>query len=140
MEALGLVDAIITTIADAPTKSFSKTKVIVDRDQVVDMLEKLRLVLQKGSDIVRKSVTMNPEEDYQRKTRRIAETNPELFGLEGEALIRQAKDESERIRQEADEYARNVLTNLQVGITKMMRTIEVNKERLSKYKEKDKLQ
>ena len=55
-------------------------------------------------------------------------------------MIRQAKDESERIRQEADEYARNVLTNLQVGITKMMRTIEVNKERLAKYKEKDKLQ
>jgi hypothetical protein len=140
MEALGLVDAIITTIADAPTKSFSKTKVIVDREQVIEMLEKLRLVLQKGSDIVRKSVTMNPDEEYQRKTRRIAEVNPELFGLEGEALIRQAKDESERIRQEADEYARNVLTNLQVGITKMMRTIEVNKERLSKYKEKDKIQ
>jgi hypothetical protein len=138
MEALGLVDAIITTIADAPTKSFSKNKVIVDRDQVIDMLEKLRLVLQKGSDIVRKSVTMNPDEEHQRKTRRIAETNPEMFGLEGEALIRQAKDESERIRQEADDYARNVLTNLQVGITKMMRTIEVNKERLSKYKEKDK--
>mgnify|MGYP000906016819 CR=1 FL=1 len=140
MESLGLIDAIITTIADAPTKSFSKTKVIIDREQVIDMLEKLRLVLQKGSDIVRKSVTMNPEEEQQRKTRRIAETNPELFGLEGEALIRQAKDEAERIRLEADEYARNVLTNLQVGITKMMRTIEVNKERLSKYKEKDKLQ
>lgn len=140
MEALGLVDAIITTVADAPTKSFSKTKVIVDREQIIDMLEKLRLVLQKGSDIVRKSVTMNPSDDYQRKTRRAADTNPELFGLEGEALIRQAKDESERIRQEADEYARNVLTNLQVGITKMMRTVEVNKERLSKYKEKDKLQ
>ena len=140
MEALGLVDAIITTVADAPVKSFSKTKVIVDREQIIDMLEKLRLVLQKGSDIVRKSVTMNPNDDYQRQTRRAVDTNPELFGLEGEALIRQAKDESERIRQEADEYARNVLTNLQVGITKMMRTVEVNKERLSKYKEKDKLQ
>lgn len=136
MEALGLIDAIITTIADAQPKSFSKTKVVIDREQVIEMLEKLRLVLQKGTDIIRKSVTMNPDDVHQKKTRRLAEVSPEVFGLEGEALLRQAQEEAARVRGEADEYAKNVLVNLQVGITKMMRTIEVNKERLKQYKEK----
>jgi gas vesicle protein len=133
MEALGLIDAIIATICDSPRPVFSKKKVIIDEDRILEMLEKLKLVIQSGGNIARKSVTM--KEELPTRPKKLAETNPQLFGAEGEALLRQAKEETEKMHLAADEYAKNVLTNLQVVVTKMMRNLENGKERLKKYQE-----
>lgn len=132
MEVLGLVEAIISTVAESPRQMFAKNKVVVNADQVIDMLEKLKIVLQRGGDFAKSSVTVASEAAVRKRS--VAETNPELFGLEGEALLRQAKDEADKMRVNADKYAENVLTNLQVVITKMMRNIENGKDRLTKYK------
>jgi hypothetical protein len=129
MEALGLIDAIIATISDSPRPMFSKKQVMVDEERVLQMLDKLKVVIQSDGDVVRRSVT-KPE---LAKAKR--EFNPQVFGVEGEALIRQAQEESTKMRAAADDYAKNVLTNLQVVVTKMMRTLENGKERLKKYQE-----
>lgn len=131
MESLGLIEAIITTLVESPHYMFSKRRVVVDLPEMIDMLEKLKIVVQRGGEIATKSITQ--QEEAPRKS--LAETNPEMFGLEGEALLRQAKEYAERVKLNADKYAENVLTNLQVVITKMMRNIENGKERLKKYKE-----
>ena len=133
MEALGLIDAIISTISDSPRPMLSKGKVTINESQILDMLEKLRLVVQKGGSVARESVAV--DNDIPAKKKSLGETNPQLFGLEGEALLRQAKEESDKIRESADKYAENVLTNLQVVISKMMRNIETGKSRLAKYQE-----
>ncbi len=132
MEALGMIDAIIATLMESPKTMFSKHKAIVNLPDVLDMLEKLRMVVQRGGEIAKKSVTVGFENMPQKKP---AEINPEVFGVEGEALLRQAKDHAERIKANADKYAENVLTNLQVVITKMMRNVDNGKERLKKYQE-----
>jgi len=128
MESLGLIEAIITTLLESQHYMFSKRRVVVDLPELVDMLEKLKIVIQRNGEQLSKPVEESPR-------RNIVDTNPEAFGLEGEALLRQAKEYSERIKQNADKYAENVLTNLQVIITKMMRNVENGKERLKKYKE-----
>jgi hypothetical protein len=131
MEALGLIDAIIATIADSPRPMFSKKQVIVDEERVLQMLDKLKTVIQGDGEVVRRSVT-KPELVNNKPKK---EFNPQVFGVEGEALIRQAQEESGKMRAAADDYAKNVLTNLQVVVTKMMRTLENGKERLKKYQE-----
>ncbi len=131
MEALGLIEAIIATVAESPNYLFSKNKVVVNTEQLFDMLEKLKVIVQQGGGVAQNVVTVAPE-----KNKTVAETNPELFGLEGEALLRQAKEEAEKMRASADRYAENVLSNLQVVINKMLRNIDNGKERLKTYKEK----
>lgn len=129
MEALGLIEAIITTLIESPHYMFSKRRVIADLPELIDMLEKLKAVIQRGGQVAVRAVA---QEEVKKP---VAETNPEIYGLEGEALLRQAKEHAERIKQNADKYADNVLTNLQIIVTKMMRNIENGKERLKKYKE-----
>ena len=132
MEVLGLVEAIISTISESPRQVFAKNKAVINVDQVIDMLEKLKVILHRGGDFAKDSVTVDSENVVKKKS--VAETNPELFGLEGEALLRQAKNEADKMKENADKYAENVLTNLQVVVTKMMRNIENGKDRLTKYK------
>ncbi len=135
MESLGMLDAIIATLMESPKYMMSKKRVVVNLPEMLDLLEKLRMVLQRGGDLVKKSVTVDPERGQMVQKKSLAETNPEIFGLEGEALLRQAKDQAEKIKGNADKYAENVLTNLQVIVTKMMRNIETGKDRLKKYQD-----
>lgn len=134
MESLGLIEAIIATVADSPNYLFSKNKAIVNTEQLLDMLEKLKVIIQQGGGVAQNNVTVDPENDIKNKS--VAETNPELFGLEGEALLRQAKEEAEKMRANADRYAENVLSNLQIVVSKMLRNIDSGKERLKTYKDK----
>ena len=86
MEALGLIDAIITTISESPNKSFNKGKVVVEKERLLDMLEKLKLVVQRGGDVIRSAIQTEVKEPQIIKQQLIGETNPEVFGQEGEAL------------------------------------------------------
>jgi len=137
MEALGLIDAIITTINDSPKKAFSNDKVIIDKKQIKNMLEKLKMVISRGGDVVREAISggANDEQPVVMEQKKlIGESSPELFGVEGEALLLQAKEEAGKIRDGADKYADNVLANLMVIVSKMERTIENGRERLGQYK------
>ena len=133
MEAIGLIDTIISLVSACPRARFSKTKIVIAKKDLLDMLDKLKLVIETEGAAAKQSIV--PQPSYVVKK---AEVDPKIFGVEGEALIRQAKEEANNIRQGSDEYAKNVLKNLQVLLNKMMLNLEVSKERLKTYREADK--
>lgn len=131
--SIGVVEAIMALIEGCPKAPFQKNKVLVEKQTILDMLDKLRLVIQ-TSGAASQAATVTQDIPRLRK----AEVDPKIFGVEGEALIRQAKEEANSMRQAADDYAKNVLNNLQIVVSKMLRNLEVGKERLKKYQEEDK--
>ena len=133
MEAIGLIDTLISLINACPKAPFSKTKITVEKAELLEMLEKLKLVIETEGAVAKQSIV--PQQPYVIKK---AEVDPKVFGVEGEALLRQAKEEANNIRHGSDEYAKNVLSNLQILLNKMMRNLEVSKERLKTYREADK--
>ena len=76
-----------------------------------------------------------PRDGLIRKKEHIGESNPELFGLEGEALLKQAKIEADKIKSGANEYAESVLNNLMITLTKAETAVNNGKERLQNIKE-----
>ena len=130
MEAIGLIDTIISLVNAYPKAPFSKTKITVEKPELLEMLEKLKLVIETEGVAAKQSVV--PQQPYEVKK---AEVDPKVFGTEGEALIRQAREEAEHVRQRSDQYAKNVISNLEILLNKMMRNVEVNKERLVVYRE-----
>lgn len=133
MEAIGLIDTIISLVSACRNVRFSKNLIAVDRAELLDMLEKLKLVIETEGEAAKKSIV--PQQPYVVKK---AEIDPKTFGVEGEALILQAQEEALNIRRGSDEYAKNVLSNLQIVLNTMMRNLEVSKERLKFYREADK--
>jgi len=126
-EGLGLIDSIINIVLNAKPSVFSgKKNILINRDEMLDMLEKLKILISMKSDMG--IVDNRPKED------RVGETHPELFGLEGEALLRQANAGSDKIRTGANQYAESVLNNLLITLSKSANAIKNGKDRLNKYK------
>ncbi|MDR2431788.1 MAG: hypothetical protein LBD99_06010 [Candidatus Margulisbacteria bacterium] len=133
MEAIGLIEAIIAVVKDCPKAAWHKDKVVVESAKILEMLEKLKLVVQTDGQAAKNSIALTDAPRVRK-----AEVDPKIFGVEGEALIRQAKEEASNLRQAADEYAKNVLSNLQIVVNKMLRNLETGKERLKKYQGEEK--
>ena len=126
-EALALINSISDMIKEAKPTSFGKKKnAIVDRDDILNLLEKLRLVVTIQSDL--------PINATQNSGELVGETHPELFGLEGEALLRQAKAEADKIKNGADKNAESVFNNMLITLSKSATAIKNGKERINKYK------
>jgi len=132
--SIGVLEAVIALVEGCPKAPFQKDKILVEKKTLLDMLAKLRLVIQTDG-AASQSATMTQEVAPRLRK---AEVDPKVFGVEGEALIRQAKEEANGMRQAADDYAKNVLDNLQIVISKMLRNLETGRERLKKYQEEDK--
>ncbi len=126
-EALALINAISEILKEAKPASFGKKhKVTVNRDELLNMLDKLKLVVTIQAD--------SPISMPQNKGEIVGETHPELFGLEGEALLRQAKVEADKIKEGADKYAESVFNNMLITLSKAATAIKNGKERINKYK------
>jgi hypothetical protein len=125
-EIAGLIDSIVSTIMTAKRAALSH-KVLVDRDALLEMLDKLK----KSLDLTEEVRVIRPAMNVQKNK---DEINPEIFGLEGEALLRQAKIEADKIKGGANQYAESVLDNLLISLTKAESAITNGKERLQKYK------
>lgn len=129
-ETLALIDSLINEIVHAKTTAMSKgKKVVVDREQTLDMLEKLKLLASMQSDNRGFMAPSGTEE-------LVGETHPELFGLEGEALLRQAKLEADKIKDGANKYAESVFNNMLISLSKAATAVKNGKERVKLYQNK----
>jgi len=127
-ETLALVNSLTNEILEANTAVMSKgKKVIVNKNQFLDMLERLKLMISMQSN---QSNFINPTSTEEM----VGETHPELFGLEGEALLRQAKAEADRIKDGANKYAESVFNNMLISLSKAATAVKNGKERINLYK------
>ncbi len=140
MELLGLIDAIEATIMDCPRMPFSD-KIMIQEKKMLEMLAKLRIVAQTGGEAAQRAVK---GEQVQRPGQRQPLRKPSLnatvqepisdTGVKKtvESILVDAKNKAEDMIKGADEYAKDVLTQLLIVTTKIQRTIENGKGKLEK--------
>ncbi|OGC11406.1 hypothetical protein A3K48_02705 [candidate division WOR-1 bacterium RIFOXYA12_FULL_52_29] len=134
MEILGLLDTLESIILDSTKVPFSK-KVIVDEVKVLSIIDKIRLVLQGGSDFAKKAIVRHDAGDAAVHSQVGGEGHePHKEGFEGKTqeVIEQAYQLAKEIRGGADKYADEVLANLEATSVRILRTIKAGREQLSK--------
>jgi hypothetical protein len=138
MELLGLIDTLEAMIAKG-NKIPLTDKVVIEEKRILALIDKLRFAVKQGEGVIRKTV----EREMEIKRRR----EPVVIGdpsSEAQKVLNDAYNEAKKIRESADEYADQVLANLQIIIAKMQRSskkmdevLENGRNRLKKSKELD---
>lgn len=134
MEILGLVDTLESIILDSSRIPFTK-KLVVDEEKILAMIDKIRLVIQGGTDFAKKAIgkgdsPAGAEEESSREGSESERRGPsESKAVE---VMEQAYQMGKEIREGADKYADEVLANLEATSTRILRTIKAGRERLTK--------
>jgi len=118
-EILGIIDSIEATVLDGKKVPFSD-KVLMDEKRLLNLLDKLRYVIKNDPESIRRSIetgTMTPSPPA--PTPVVIETPVAIHP----DVLRQADDESQRLRRNADEYADNVLAHLQMLVTRAQKNL-----------------
>ena len=138
MELLGLLDTLESMILDG-FKIPLTAKTIVNEDDLLNLIDKIRLAVQGGGDFAKKAITSGVyeapaagAERGKKKPERAVEGREELEGKAVEVL-QQAYQIAKEIRTGADGYADEVLLNLEATTARILRSIRAGRERLQKY-------
>ena len=144
MEILGLLDTLESVILDS-FKIPLTGKVLVDEQKVLSLLEKVRLVAQRGDGVVRQAISKQgyveikseEEREVERALSAVGTSATEGKGEDPQALavetIRQAYQLAREVRVGADRYADEVLANLEATSARILRTIRNGRMRISKF-------
>ncbi len=149
MEILGLLEALDSMISDAFRIPLTR-KVILDEDKIHSMIDKIRLVVESGEGFVKEAISTErravPVKEEPAEVKKITETvrgvlPPEMAPAEiqGKAIeiIQQAYQLAGEIRRGADKYADEVLSNLEVTSSRVLRAIRNGRLKLSKVIEQN---
>lgn len=154
MQILGLLDSLESTILDGFKIPMTK-KTIINEEQVLILIDKIRLVAQGGADFVKKAIdkdrirqgsmqeesNMNNQQtsshsQVSNNIQASIEVTSEIGGshekTKGAEIISQAYQIAKEVREGADKYADEVLSNLELTSTRVLRTIKAGRERLQK--------
>lgn len=131
MEILGLLDTLESIVLDSTNIPFTK-RIIVNEEQLLSIIDKIRLVIQGGSDFAKKAIARgeSPQKEEAGAEVSEAERRPQAESKAIE-VIEQAYQMAKEIREGADKYADEVLANLEATSTRILRTIKAGRERLS---------
>lgn len=142
MEILGLIDTLEAMILDGFKIPLTK-KTLVNEEQLLMLIDKIRLVAQGGADYAKKAldkekitnkapqeepVSTNPNMEYQTEVIHFQDKNK----ANAAELVQQAYQIAKEVREGADKYADEVLSNLELTSTRVLRTIKAGRERLNK--------
>jgi len=142
MEILGLLDALESMILDG-TKIPLTRKVLIKEEEVLALIDKMRLVIQGGGGFAKEAIAskkearpaspMPPSQNSVEETI-IVEEIEVRSREEGKAVevLQQAYQMAKEIRGGADKYADEVLANLEATSTRILRTIQAGRDRLTK--------
>jgi hypothetical protein len=134
MEILGLLDHLESIVLDSAKIPFSK-KIMVDEDKLLTVIDKIRMVLQGGSDYAKKAIGKSDEPAAGQTEMTIeAAENERRAPNESKSveIMEQAYKMAKEIREGADKYADEVLANLEATSTRVLRTVKAGRERLEK--------
>lgn len=148
-ELLGLIDAMEALILDGGKVPFSE-KVMVEEKRLLQVIDKMRLVIKSDGDIVKNTVDVSrqPGMDMPELEPTLAEDdtfNAELREPDvSQQRIDEAIERSKEIKKGANDYADYVMSNLQLLVTKvqsnvvkMEKTLTQSREMIEKIKEDD---
>lgn len=144
MEALGLLDTLESMILDGTKIPLTK-KILINEEQILNLIDKLRLVIQGGEGLAKGAIASKsgaavasannaPEAEKTGPT----EASVDLEGVSSREeaksveVLQQAYQMAKEIREGADKYADEVLANLEATSTRILRTVKAGRERLVK--------
>ncbi len=122
-EIFGLIDSLEATILEGKKLPFSD-KVILEEHKILQLVDKIRLIIKSNGTIVKRSVDLTkrsepdtiPQEVIPPKV--VIPQTP-TARAQSDKYLQDAKEESEKIKAGAHEYADYVMANLQLLVTKM---------------------
>jgi len=113
-EALGVVDAFEAKILDAKRIPFSG-RIVLDEKQCLQLIDKLRYLLQNAEDSVARQVIDSTRDDSTDSLSAEDELD------EAQRLMREAESKSHDVKRGANDYADNVLARLQLLVTQLQK-------------------
>lgn len=130
MEVLGLLDTLESMVLDAIKIPLTK-KVLVNEENILAIIDKMRLVVQGGGGFAKDAIVSKKEAVAMPPgAKEIIEgkTEDEAKAVE---VLQQAYQMAKEIREGADKYADEVLANLEATSTRILRTLKAGRERLA---------
>lgn len=146
MEILGLIDTLESMILEGFRIPMSK-KTLIDEDKVLHVIDKIRLVVQGGGDVVKTKIGMRAaavsparsesiESASARKDLdRVKENIPQSIANDEKAteVIENAYKIAKEVRMGADKYADEVLSNLEATSSRILRAVKAGRSRLGRF-------
>ena len=105
-EIFGLIDALEAVVLEGKKVPFSD-KIMVEEHRLLQMIDKMRLVIKSNGSIIKRSIDLTKKE----------EAKPKVEPQKTDQVT--AELEAEKIKKGAQEYADYVMANIQLMITKM---------------------
>ncbi|MBI5699525.1 hypothetical protein HZC35_04340 [Candidatus Saganbacteria bacterium] len=133
MEILGLLDTLESLILDGFKIPLTK-KTLVNEEQILSIIDKLRLVAQGGEDFAKSAIGKEKLLSNRPAENPAAAPAQEDQSEKGEStvVLEQAYQIAKEVRGGADKYADEVLSNLELTTTRVLRTVQAGRERLQK--------
>jgi cell division septum initiation protein DivIVA len=133
MEILGLLDTLESLILDGFKIPLTK-KTLVNEEQILSVIDKIRLVVQGGEDFAKSAIGREKITSQRSLEVAAAPLAQEAQSEKGEsaAVLEQAYQIAKEVRGGADNYADEVLSNLELTTTRILRTVQAGRERLQK--------
>jgi len=144
MELLGLLDTLESMILEGFKIPMTK-KTLIDEEKVLQVLDKMRLVVQGGGGVARDNITNRPQHTTRQESldrigaekdvARITEGISSSSGSKEKAteIIENAYKIAKEVRMGADKYADDVLTNLEATSSRILRAVKAGRSRLGKF-------
>ncbi|MFH1541832.1 MAG: hypothetical protein ABIE84_01935 [bacterium] len=139
MEVLGLLDTLESMILDSGKIPFTK-KVVIDEERLLGIIDKMRLVVQGGGSFAQEAIGGKAVPRTEKEEAKHEEKNQHKELLPGHSteesksveVLQQAYQMAKEIREGADKYADQVLSNLEATSTRILRTVKAGRDRLEK--------
>ena len=154
MEILGLLDTLESMILDGFKIPLSK-KTMVNEEKVLAVIDKIRLVVQGGDDFAKRAINRGggqEEEKFaprgiegegaketsraRKSVTKLLEREQKHEDVEGKAMevLQQAYQIAKEVRQGADKYADDILSNIEATSSRILRTVRAGRDKLKKFK------
>ncbi len=131
MEILGIIDTLESKICDS-LKIPLVGKIIIDEAEVLNLLDKMRLVLQNDKGYIGGSMSNMRTSPVMEKQEIVKEVPLDMHEASANEIIQKSYQISNEIKAGADRYADEVLSNLEATADRILRTVKNGRFRLSK--------
>ncbi len=119
-ELMGILDALEALIQSASRLPLTD-KIVIEEFKLMQIVNKLRLAVQSGESMIRRSIEVGQDFRVEDKVKEKGDViTPEFNAL---PMIQDAMNKAEQIRSGANDYAQDVLSNLQLTVAKMHKEI-----------------
>ena len=143
-KVLGLLDALESNILNSKKVPLSN-KVIIDENEIVEIIDKIRLVLKSDAELIEQSIQIKEASDHNSATTETSEER-EVEDFNQKQVFEKELENIKKLKSGADDYAQYVLSNLQLTVTKMQnnllkleKNIESGKKVITEKKELNKI-